>query len=58
VGSKLIEFALSYAEQQGCTRVTLLTDHDNQAVHRFYQQHHFSRSSMVVFRQSLGDQNT
>lgn len=53
VGSKLIKFALKYAEQQGCQRMTLLTDHDNQAAHRFYQKHGFSRSSMVIFRNAM-----
>jgi GNAT superfamily N-acetyltransferase len=55
VGSKLIEFALEYALNQGCKRMTLLTDHDNEAAHRFYQKHGFSRSSMVPFRKSMGD---
>lgn len=53
VGAKLIKFALAYAQEQGCKRITLLTDHDNEAAHRFYQRHGFSRSSMVTFRQSL-----
>lgn len=54
VGSMLLEFALKYAEKQGCKRMTLLTDHDNEAAHGFYQKHGFSRSSMVVFRKSIG----
>tara|TARA_R110002050_G_scaffold9504_2_gene33452 strand:- start:29295 stop:29738 length:444 start_codon:yes stop_codon:yes gene_type:complete len=53
VGSKLIEFALAYAENQGCKRITLLTDHDNQAAHRFYQNNGFTRSSMIAFRKSI-----
>tara|TARA_R110002049_G_scaffold221841_14_gene393338 strand:+ start:495 stop:953 length:459 start_codon:yes stop_codon:yes gene_type:complete len=57
IGSKLIEFALGYAEQQGCKRITLLTDHDNEAAHSFYQKHGFSRSSMIVFRKSMVDKN-
>tara|TARA_R110001606_G_C15404643_1_gene654167 strand:+ start:44316 stop:44774 length:459 start_codon:yes stop_codon:yes gene_type:complete len=58
VGSKLIEFALEYAKQQGCKRMTLLTDHDNETGHGFYQKHGFSRSSMVAFRKVLADKNT
>lgn len=58
VGSKLIEFALAYAAKQGCKRMTLLTDHDNELAHRFYQKHGFSRSSMVAFRKSLDDKNS
>jgi GNAT superfamily N-acetyltransferase len=57
VGSKLIEFALEYAVEQGCKRMTLLTDHDNDAAHRFYLKHGFSRSSMVVFRKSMDNNN-
>ena len=58
VGSRLIEFALAYATKQGCKRMTLLTDHDNEPAHRFYQKHGFSRSSMVAFRKSLDDKNS
>ena len=58
VGSRLIEFALAYATKQGCKRMTLLTDNDNEPAHRFYQKHGFSRSSMVAFRKSLGDKNS
>lgn len=58
VGSKLLTFALEYAKEQGCKRITLLTDYDNEAAHRFYQKHGFSRSSMVVFRKSMADKNT
>jgi len=58
VGSELIEFALSYAKQQGCKRISLLTDHDNNAAHQFYQKHGFCRSSMVVFRKAITDKNS
>ncbi|MDO7598193.1 MAG: GNAT family N-acetyltransferase [Pseudomonadota bacterium] len=58
VGSKLIEFAFEYAEALGCKRMTLLSDHNNETAHRFYQKHSFSRSSMVVFLKSMGDTNT
>ena len=53
VGSKLLDYALEFAQSQGCVRVTLLTDHDNTGAHRFYEQHGFVRSSMVAFRKSL-----
>lgn len=53
VGSKLMKFALNLAKQKSCKRVTLLTDHDNDGAHRFYQQHGFIRSSMVAFRKSI-----
>ncbi|HIF88383.1 MAG TPA: GNAT family N-acetyltransferase [Candidatus Thioglobus sp.] len=55
VGSKLLDYAIQFAKEQGCQRTTLLTDDDNEGAHRFYQQHGFSRSSMLTFRQSLDD---
>lgn len=53
VGSQLLEAAIAEAQRQGCGRLTLLTDGDNEAAHRFYLKHGFSRSSMVPFRQRL-----
>ncbi len=53
VGTKLIEFALGFARDNGCKRITLLTDRDNAGAHRFYQRHGFVRSSMVVMRKSV-----
>ncbi|MBV1950702.1 MAG: GNAT family N-acetyltransferase [Cycloclasticus sp.] len=53
VGSKLIEYALDYAEKQGCKRITLLTDCDNTGAHRFYESHGFGRSSMLAFRKTI-----
>jgi len=55
VGSKLLDYALEFAQSQGCVRVTLLTDHDNTGAHRFYERHGFVRSSMVAFRKPLGN---
>jgi len=55
VGSRLISFAIEFAKEQGCQRVTLLTDIDNVDAHRFYQNHGFSRSSMLTFRLQLDD---
>jgi len=53
VGSKLMKYSLDLAKQNGCKRITLLTDFDNDGAHRFYQQHGFVRSSMVAFRKSI-----
>ena len=53
VGSKLLERAMEFAKEKGCQRITLLTDHDNEGAHRFYQKHGFSLSTMVAFRKSL-----
>ena len=55
VGSQLLEKALDVAREKGCKRITLLTDHDNEGAHRFYERHGFSLSTMVVFRQLLSD---
>jgi len=53
IGSKLLERALEFAREKGCQRITLLTDHDNDGAHRFYQKHGFSLSTMVAFRKLL-----
>jgi GNAT superfamily N-acetyltransferase len=53
VGSALISHALEYAENMGCKRITLLTDHDNVPAQKFYQKQGFDRSSMLVFRKML-----
>ncbi len=53
IGSDLISYAVNFAKQRGCKRITLLTDYDNHDAHRFYLRHGFSRSSMVPFRLSL-----
>ncbi len=53
VGTKLMEFALDFARNNGCKRITLLTDRDNTGAHRFYQRHGFAHSSMVVMRKSI-----
>ena len=50
VGSKLLKYALNFAHEQGCQRVTLLTDQDNIGAHRFYERHGFDQSTMVPFR--------
>ncbi len=53
LGSKLVEYCIELAKQKGCKRITLLTDSDNYGAHRFYQNHGFERSSMVVFRKII-----
>jgi GNAT superfamily N-acetyltransferase len=53
VGSALLKYAIDFAKQKGCKRITLLTDNDNVAAHGFYQQHGFTESSMLAFRMSL-----
>ena len=50
IGSTLIDHAIRYAKEQGCKRITLLTDSDNKGAQRFYERHGFSKSSMTPFR--------
>lgn len=50
LGTSLFRYAVDYAVNQGCGRITLLTDHDNEAAHKFYRKHGFIRSDMIVFR--------
>ena len=52
-GSRLLQGAIDFARQQGCLRITLLTDLDNSAAIRFYQRHSFSRSVMTPLRLGL-----
>ncbi len=56
VGSKLMNHTVQLAKKNGCHRITLLTDYDNEGAHSFYQRHGFTRSRMVVFRRPLDNQ--
>ncbi|MBN1928804.1 MAG: GNAT family N-acetyltransferase [Chlorobiaceae bacterium] len=53
IGSRLLDHACRWARDMGYGRITLLTDNDNDAAHRFYEAHGFSRSPMVAFRKLL-----
>jgi ribosomal protein S18 acetylase RimI-like enzyme len=53
IGSSLIDFSLKSIKEQGCTRVTLLTDCDNFKAHMFYEKHGFVKSNMIPFRQKI-----
>ncbi len=50
LGTTLIDFALAKVKENGCRRVTLLTDEDNTYAHKFYQNKGFEKSSMVPFK--------
>lgn len=52
-GTLLIESAMRFSQQQGCLRITLLTDRYNCAAQRFYERNDFHRSSMVPMRRRL-----
>lgn len=53
IGSELLDQAISFARAQGCKRITLLTDLDNESAQRFYGKKGFVVSSMVPMRLSL-----
>lgn len=49
-GTRLLQAALAYAAEQGCQRVTLLTDEDNLSAQRFYARQGFVKSPMLPMR--------
>lgn len=53
LGGKLLEAAIELARQEGCLRITLLTDRANDAAIRFYQLHGFGASEMMPLRLAL-----
>ena len=53
LGSKLLSQAITHARQQGCQRITLLTDHDNLAAQQFYARQGFALSGMIPMRLDL-----
>jgi GNAT superfamily N-acetyltransferase len=50
VGSALLSHAIEFAHSQGCKRITLMTDRNNEAAQRFYQRHGFAASAMMPMR--------
>lgn len=54
-GRQLLAAAVDFARQQGCLRVTLLTDNDNRQAQQFYRQQGFELSAMVPMRKVLED---
>jgi len=49
-GSKLFSRALSFAQENGCLRVTLLTDYNNDIAIRFYESFNLKKSHMIPMR--------
>jgi GNAT superfamily N-acetyltransferase len=49
-GSQLLRAAIAFAQAQGCSRITLLTDRSNEAAMRFYRRHGFADSAMTPMR--------
>ena len=50
LGQQLLNAAITFAQEQGCLRITLLTDADNQRAQQFYQRQGFVHSAMVPMR--------
>ena len=55
IGSMLLDHAVKYATEEGCKRITLLTDKTNIGAQKFYKQHKFNRSSMIPFRMIINN---
>ena len=54
IGSDLLERAIEVASDNGCKRITLLTDRSNEQAQRFYKKHGFVDSPMIPLRRALG----
>ncbi len=55
VGSQLLQRAIKLAQNDGCKRITLLTDRTNISAQKFYAKHGFKISTMIPLRLSLGE---
>lgn len=53
LGGELLQAAVALARQEGCLRITLLTDRANDGAIRFYQRHGFALSGMIPLRKML-----
>jgi len=53
IGTELLNAAVALAREQGLSRITLLTNHDNASAQRLYQKHGFQPSHMVAMRLHL-----
>ncbi len=49
-GKELLAEAISFSKQQGCPRLTLLTDFDNDVAIKFYKGFGFTKSAMIPMR--------
>ena len=53
IGGRLLEHAIKIARENGCRRITLLTDRTNDSAQRFYGRYGFVPSSMIPLRLAL-----
>lgn len=49
-GTQLLDYAIRYAVQQGCRRITVLTDKDNVVAQLLYRKMGFNYSEMIPMR--------
>lgn len=52
-GSALLLAGIEHARRNGCKRITLLTDRNNEGAQRFYQRNGFKMSAMTPLRLQL-----
>ncbi len=50
IGGRLLEQAIKVARENGCKRITLLTDRTNDSAQRFYGRYGFVPSPMIPLR--------
>ena len=50
LGTELLSEAIGYARENGCLRITLLTDYNNEQAIHFYKGFGFSKSQMIPMR--------
>ena len=53
IGTTLLKEAITFSKEQGCKRITLLTDFDNEKAINFYAKQGFEKSNMVPLRLKL-----
>ena len=50
LGTELLKEGIGYAKRNGCLRITLLTDYNNEPAIHFYKGFGFSKSQMIPMR--------
>ena len=50
LGTELLNEAIGYARKNGCLRITLLTDYNNEPAIHFYKGFGFTKSQMIPMR--------
>lgn len=50
LGTQLLNAAIEYSRENGCLRLTLLTDFNNETAIKFYRKSGFKKSEMIPMR--------